>query len=428
VSLQVEKAVNDCKLVFMRTFDGELSRNPYYKGLYWVPGLSESDGARVIRVGLGYRRNTSIDALLKQAKIPYSTTDIFPDVSGELTANVHFLDIVNSSPSVTIDGLLSLKASLNVEMRRETLIKLCKRLAMALSAGVARRTVVETVAAQQQAADDAAKRGAGGGDDESTAGGVDLTTVFVDRWQHLRGIFPACVDFFKKAYTWLTGTDTVITSFQYKKPSDLLNAMGLNDPWWKQNLPSSMASEPGAVPKIFFDVSKRLKASIQERFNAVQSTLDAAVAKEEKKQHDLRLGITNKRKQPKQELDENGTPHTTHHYTMLVILRTCGRKMASYAPCLSSSARTDTPGMPPSHAPHTPHTPAGNPLVPESDSEEDEFDASGYDKDGFALGGAGRPMTADEGKKVRCGSRVGDPPPHPSLTLKLTFPTLNSQY
>jgi len=179
--------------------------------------------------------------------------------------------------------------------------------------------VAETVAAQQNAADDAVKRAKrGGGDDESTAGGADLTTLFVDRWHHLRGVFPACVDFFKKAYDWLTGTDTVISSFRFQKPSDLFNAMGLNDPWWKQNLPASLASEPGAMPKIFFDMSKRFKASIQERFNTVQATLDAAVVKEEKKQHDFRLGITNKRKKPKQELDEYGTPHTAHHYTMLL--------------------------------------------------------------------------------------------------------------
>ena len=299
---QVDKAVMDAKLVFMRAFDSELSRTEYYKGFYMLQGLSESDGARVIRIGLGYRRAVSLDALFKQAKLPYTLCDLIPSLTIEAKLNVHFLDVLMSSQTVQMDTMLAFKAQLNVECRRNVILKLMRRLQSALCAGEARRTVSEAIERQRINAEKAKTKS----DESSTTdGGPDVSSFFADQWSSLKTYFKTAISFCKTTYDWLLGTDTVMRTWEYKTLSDYLEHLGVYSDWFRINLPASLGREQGAVPDMFKRLTNQWKKSVNERMDYIGKHLDSLVVAEEKKLKDDLLGLNRPRRKPVQKKDED---------------------------------------------------------------------------------------------------------------------------
>ena len=301
-----------------------------------MPGLSESDGARVVRVALGFRRAVSIDAMLHQAKLPYMLPDLMPDASIEFRTNVHFLDVINSSPGVTLDSCFAFRVQATWEIRRNLIIRILRRVNMALSAGTARRTVSETIASQAKAvaaALEAAKnRPINSVSDESEQLAAN---TFMDRWAHLRGFFQGWKDNITSWYKWMTGMDNFMLTFKYKTISEMLGTFGHGNRWFKENFPKELASTPGTVPKLFGDLQKKFKAAVNMSFQTVQDSFDAHVLKEEEKARKNFMSIA-VRKNPVKKAEDS-----------------------------------------------------------EEDSEEEEED-NGLDAEGFAQQGGGRPMTAEK--------------------------------
>lgn len=97
------------KMFLTTHFGEELQEHPFFRGIFVFAAQSDADGAKVLRVVVAFKK-MSIDAYLEQIFIPFSLAELFTEVKGELSTNVHILDLLSNS-SASMDNLLSGKVS-----------------------------------------------------------------------------------------------------------------------------------------------------------------------------------------------------------------------------------------------------------------------------------------------------------------------------
>jgi hypothetical protein len=330
----VEQTINDLKVQLMRNLDKELSINPYYRGLYILPATSDGDGAQVIRVAFAFRRLVSLDALLDMAQLPYQATDLVPDLSVECKLNVHMLDLVASS-QVATDQRLSFRLDVTTQLQQGCLLKILDRAAMCLRATESRRGIraaqesaakVAAAAAtrRQQRKDEAevrdtelARRRALGLPDppreeeqlrlqhesaqDAVAAAEDERQRYIDKWAHLRPLFPSVlqrVDWMRK---WLRGTTLTQTTLKFSSVSEFLHSMESDSPFRKRWLPSSLGSAPGRLPQLFTTWTQKWRQSVGQTFEMCKTYLFGKIRiDEERRQRALRTIAKRPKSAPKE--------------------------------------------------------------------------------------------------------------------------------
>lgn len=84
------------KHMILHNFGDELQSTPHFRGLFVFPTINETDQMKVIRICLGFKRTVSIDSYMKMMGIPYGTDDIINHCYGEISSNMHIVDIVEN--------------------------------------------------------------------------------------------------------------------------------------------------------------------------------------------------------------------------------------------------------------------------------------------------------------------------------------------
>ncbi len=87
---------------------------------------SESDGARVLRVALVYKRLLSLDGFLEQMYIPYTFLELVPECYGEIKCNVGIYELLTAN-AVSLDQQLSVVGQCRIAFRRNLLLPLLHR-------------------------------------------------------------------------------------------------------------------------------------------------------------------------------------------------------------------------------------------------------------------------------------------------------------
>ena len=95
---------------YVRYNTGELRRSCAYRGFQVVRAKSEFANNDVIRVMIIYKKSFSIDALLSYVHLPYSFSDIVPELSFDFNSSIlledigqNFLSVLNSITSVKVN-------------------------------------------------------------------------------------------------------------------------------------------------------------------------------------------------------------------------------------------------------------------------------------------------------------------------------------
>ena len=89
----VSKTCIMMKHTLISHFGDELQRTPHFRGIFIFPTINETDQMKVIRICIGFKRTISIDHYLKMVGIPYGTDDMINHCYGELSTNMHIVDI-----------------------------------------------------------------------------------------------------------------------------------------------------------------------------------------------------------------------------------------------------------------------------------------------------------------------------------------------
>lgn len=84
------------KTAILHHYGDELQRTPHFRGIFIFPTINETDQMKVIRICLGFKRTISLDSYLKMVGIPYGTDDIFTHCYGEVSLNMHLMDIIEN--------------------------------------------------------------------------------------------------------------------------------------------------------------------------------------------------------------------------------------------------------------------------------------------------------------------------------------------
>ena len=92
----VKRAAFQVKQCLLHHYNEELTKNPYFRGIYCFPAVNTTDSAEVLRLAFAFKRQISIDAFLESCGIPYCLHDIFFHFSGEISSSVHIADMVES--------------------------------------------------------------------------------------------------------------------------------------------------------------------------------------------------------------------------------------------------------------------------------------------------------------------------------------------
>jgi len=247
---EVEAAAHSLKVILMKHFDNQLKTSPFYKVMNVVPALSDIDGAKVMRVFVVFNRQFSVDNFLERIYIPFTVCDLF-EFSGEMKINQHLLDLARSAQSVTLDLMAAAKLDISLIFKRDLLMYILKRTATALSAGVSESSL-----------------NARAGSEEG----------YIDKWLHLRPIFPKIVDWIKEGMKVIAGSKSIGLAFKFMNFSDLFKKVGSGSRMFRDYFPVAMASEPGFVPRMIAEKMGQLSQEVAKIFSMVKERMDEKVA------------------------------------------------------------------------------------------------------------------------------------------------------
>jgi len=234
-------------------FDQELKKNIQFRGIYVMSTKSEADGAQVIRVAFCWKRIASLDAHFEQMLIPYCLNDIVNTCTGSFKTSATITDIMTPSASFQLDTAFTARFEWILAMRRRVVVKLLRRLQIALSAGYTEHQVRE----DSEDANEVMRR-------------------------KLRVYFPWIISVAKKAQSLLKGQKTATLTFEFKILSELLGFLSAFDPWFKQNMPASIGSAPGWIGAKYQQFTKYCSSALKEIFNGFRTSLEEKAVREEK--------------------------------------------------------------------------------------------------------------------------------------------------
>ena len=138
----------------------------------------------------------------------YSLPDIF-DIQGEGKFNIHLLDMLQSSKSVNLDLMFAGRLDAAFTYKREYILKFLNRAAIALAGGVSESSIT-----------------------------VGANADYVDKWLHIRPLFPTIIEGIKYAMKQIKGSNYSSIMFKYPVLSDMLKKVGNISPWFRKWFPS----------------------------------------------------------------------------------------------------------------------------------------------------------------------------------------------
>jgi hypothetical protein len=98
----------------------------------------------------------------------------------------------------------------------------------------------------------------------------------------LREYFPWLSSTAKKAQSWLRGQKSVSVTFEFKVLSEMLFRLSSFSPWFRENLPESVGSEPGWINSQYQSFTKFCSKALKEIYNGFKSTLEERAVREER--------------------------------------------------------------------------------------------------------------------------------------------------
>lgn len=126
----LNKTAVTLKIFLSNHFQEALQHHPLFRGLFVYGIDSDSDGAYILRIALAYKK-MSMDAFLEQIHIPFSVNELVTEIHGELSSNVHMIDLINTT-SASLDHLLAAKLYGSAQVRTELVTPILERLVLAL--------------------------------------------------------------------------------------------------------------------------------------------------------------------------------------------------------------------------------------------------------------------------------------------------------
>eukprot|EP01041_Mallomonas_annulata_P009657 gene9657-20083_t len=120
---EAKLAATELKSFLTHQLSDELTHNKQFRGLFVSTDTRETEIGTVIRVGIAYRRLSTIDAWFEQTLAPYCLSDILTAFSGSITASDSPADLLDSTYT-SIDNQLSGQMSCSLEFRNDLLMDL----------------------------------------------------------------------------------------------------------------------------------------------------------------------------------------------------------------------------------------------------------------------------------------------------------------
>ena len=236
----VEAAAQSIKVILMKHLDPALKENLFYKSANVFSHTNDVDGAKVIRIQFLYNRNVSIDGFLERMGIPYTVPELI-DFQGEAKMNVHLLDMTQSSASVSLDLMFAGRVDAQLTYKRDMILKILKRAAIALAGGISESTI------QVKAGDE-----------------------YVDKWLHLRHLFPKMIGILKNIMDTIAGTRNISFMFKFPSLSDMLNKLGNMFPSLHSWFPPELGSQPGFLPAKLEENVRKFMSEVNMIFASVK--------------------------------------------------------------------------------------------------------------------------------------------------------------
>ena len=252
-NLQIRKCVEELSAFLKHHYDSELKKNVQFRGIYVLSTKSESDGAQILRIAIAYKRIVSIDAHFEQMLIPYCLNDLISTCTGSFKTSASFSDIMNPSGNFKLDTVLTARFECIVNIRRFVVLGLLRRLFLSLKAGYTEHQVRP----DSEDANEIMRR-------------------------KLRAFFPWIMSTVAHIESWLRGHKNVIVSTEFRVLSDLLARMGKFNPWFRQNLPEKIGSEPGWVSRTYQAFTKYCNSSMREIYTFFKNSMEAKAVAEER--------------------------------------------------------------------------------------------------------------------------------------------------
>lgn len=249
----VDAAAHSIKVLVMKHLDPALKENAFYKSLQVFPNTNDIDGAKVIRIIFLFNRNASPDGYLERIGLPYSLADLF-DINGEMKLNVHLLDITSSSSNVSLDLQFAGRIDCAITYKLNILMRILRRAAIALASGPSESSI-------------------------NTKEGE----AYVDRWLHIRPLFPSITSKLKETMKLLSGTKSCSFMFKYTTISEMLRKFGAASPWVRKFFPSAAGSEAGFIKAKLKDYSKKFTNEVMNIFGMVKEYLHEKILREKDK-------------------------------------------------------------------------------------------------------------------------------------------------
>jgi len=242
---ECEDAANAFCTFFKHHFDSEFKKNVQFRGFFVFPAVSEGDGAKVMRICIGYKRIVSIDAWFEQMLIPFTLNDIVTSISGAVKTSITLADLMSPSSSFQLDTMFTAHVEVLFQYRPYIVLNILKRLVLALSAGF----TTHQVRPESEDANELMRRA-------------------------LREFYPSIISWSNYISSWVKGHKEVSLQFRFKTLSELLSRLGAGNLWFKQTFPETLSSEPGFLAKAYQRWVKYYTKSYMEVFAPLADFLE----------------------------------------------------------------------------------------------------------------------------------------------------------
>lgn len=260
------------RIFLVSNFVDELKQSLQFRGIFVLPAVNESDGAKVLRVCLSYRRIFSFDWWLSNCMIPYTVADMVPECSGGLSSSITSLQDIFTSATMSLDGMLTLKLFNNLKFYRDLVLQLLERTWLSCSAALTHDELNEK---KLKAMNDKNKKE----DDD-----LEVKDSLQDRFEkmtRLRSYYPSIVAICKQLHHLVQGIEKSKLQFKFTFFSQLLEYAGMCNKWVKTNLPKEISSVNGYLNFLYESWLKETNSKLKTIYQDAKTKLEKKVQEEE---------------------------------------------------------------------------------------------------------------------------------------------------
>jgi len=264
----VQKAAESLKLFLSNHFVDELKKSLQFRGIYCFPTVNTSDGAKVLRVAVCYKRVMSIDSFLKDIYFPFKSSEIFHELSGEIKTSIQLVDML-TSPGYNLDIMCAVEAKIRFLFLKEVSQVLFERAWLAFKAGLSKCEYTEPSTPEEE-----------------------FTTK---KLQYIRPYFLYVSEVCKKIYNSIRGFKSGQTSIKIKSLSELLGRLELLNPWFKRTFPKDFAKVDGMCNNYYSKWIKDLTNDLKNMYeNLVEFSEKKILEEEAERRRVLMLGAASR--------------------------------------------------------------------------------------------------------------------------------------